>query len=569
MFLPFFYVQNTFTSLVKPPVYVSENEITVLDSAPRSRVAGVVPHHLLASDMIDDFFRTILFEQPDTVVILSPNHFGVSKYLLASILQNDYFDFSIDTSLRSKIDSGMSDYVFGFNDELLSNEHGVTTLMSYVATFAPDSKILPIVISASADEAILGQLAYVLNKNSPENTLVVASTDFSHYLPLLAADLHDATSISVLQNFEKESFRNLEVDCWQCLYATSLFARLRKAKEIDFIGHDNSARLLKAPDLEETTSYVSMIFSRGGNISSSHPVTLLAVGDVMLGRFVETLAGRHGEDYSFEYIDQFLRGVDSVFGNLEGPIAEHHSKTPDFSTVFSFQANVAKLLKKHFFEVVSLANNHMLDQRFQGLSDTKKYLDDVDIDYFGDPATLDTSSVLFEEKRGQKIAFVGFHATKPFFEVDKANVVVAQAAKDDQRFVIVSIHFGQEYQLQSNDFQRGLARGFIDRGADVVIGHHPHVVQDIERYNGRLVFYSLGNFIFDQYFSKDTQEGLAVGMELDDEEVIYRLYPLESVRSQVKLMPQSRVPQWLNGLAERSDQALREDIRRGVIRVER
>ena len=102
-----------------------------------------------------------------------------------------------------------------------------------------------------------------------------------------------------------------------------------------------------------------------------------------------------------------------------------------------------------------------------------------------------------------------------------------------------------------------------------MIGHHPHVVQNIEKYKEKIIFYSLGNFIFDQYFSKETQQGLAIGLEIYPGELVFNLFPLQIDRSQPALMAHDSSNEFLMQLAKRSDKQLVEEIERGIIKIKR
>jgi AmmeMemoRadiSam system protein B len=113
---------------------------------------------------------------------------------------------------------------------------------------------LPILIPADITKEKIEQLVKTIDENTLLNAIVIGSVDFSHYLPSRAADFHDTKSIRVLLNFEKDNFENLEVDCWQALYAARLFAKLRQKEAPCIIAHKNSANFLNL-GLEETTSY--------------------------------------------------------------------------------------------------------------------------------------------------------------------------------------------------------------------------------------------------------------------------------------------------------------------------
>ncbi|MFH2018657.1 MAG: CapA family protein, partial [bacterium] len=113
---------------------------------------------------------------------------------------------------------------------------------------------------------------------------------------------------------------------------------------------------------------------------------------------------------------------------------------------------------------------------------------------------------------------------------------IVEKIKPKSDFIIANVHWGQEYQKTSNSLQRKLARELIDLGVDAIIGHHPHVVQEMEIYKNRPIFYSLGNFVFDQYFSEATQQELGVGLVFRDKSISAYVFPLQSVKSQISQM---------------------------------
>lgn len=267
--------------------------------------------------------------------------------------------------------------------------------------------------------------------------------------------------------------------------------------------------------------------------SAKEPATLLFVGDIMLGRYVETLMARNGEDYPFALADGTLQGVDTVVANLEGPIVTLHRQTPDDSLHFSFAPTVAALLKRHNIDYATLANNHGFDEGETGFEQTRTYLQNAGIGAFGSGREVGDVSVLHDVVKGHEVVFVGFHATQASFPKDDAVALLAATRTQyPDAFLAAVVHWGVEYQATANAFQRALGHAFIDAGADAVFGHHPHVVQDVEEYQGKPIYYSLGNFIFDQYFSSDVQHGLAVKVTLDDQEYVFEELPFESANSQ-------------------------------------
>jgi hypothetical protein len=187
------------------------------------------------------------------------------------------------------------------------------------------------------------------------------------------------------------------------------------------------------------------------------------------------------------------------------------------------------------------------------------------IDYFGHPK--DVADVLEKEVNGHDLVFIGLHDTF-LNDLDRgAALTLVRDYKEQKKFVMVSIHWGAEYKLVSNSTQQDFARDLVNYGADVVIGHHPHVVQEIEEYNGSLIFYSLGNFIFDQYFSKDTQQGLALEMTIEKNKLGFELIPVDIIRSQPIVMEDDK--EFLLELADRSSESIKLDILNKQIELKR
>jgi poly-gamma-glutamate synthesis protein (capsule biosynthesis protein) len=165
------------------------------------------------------------------------------------------------------------------------------------------------------------------------------------------------------------------------------------------------------------------------------------------------------------------------------------------------------------------------------LSETRKNLSGLGFNFSGDAdAAVSPESSASVELQGRKVALIGLSMVYHDFDLDRAKKLVREA-KDGSDLVKVNIHWGTEYQHQFSRHQQTVGRALIDSGADIIIGHHPHVVQGLEIYQGKPIFYSLGNFIFDQYFSPDTQQGLAVGLGLKDGKISMALFPLQAKRA--------------------------------------
>lgn len=294
------------------------------------------------------------------------------------------------------------------------------------------------------------------------------------------------------------------------------------------------------------------------------PISILAVGDIMLDRYVETLIKKEGEEYPFAKIGALLENQDIVLGNLEGPVVEKRKQTPDNAMRFSFNPDYLSILKDNHFSILTLANNHTYDHGKEAFAETMEQLRTAGLTPLGHPLEMASEHSAIQNVHGKRIGFLGFNATKLPFDRDQASLLV-QEMNSETDIVIVTIHWGDEYALKPNRLQKELAHIFIDGGADAVIGHHPHVVQSIERYKDKMIFYSLGNFIFDQYFSTATQEELAVAMKIEENKITYTLHPLRSKRSQPEQMQDKAAGDFLKSLADRSDPQLAAAIASAIL----
>jgi poly-gamma-glutamate synthesis protein (capsule biosynthesis protein) len=306
--------------------------------------------------------------------------------------------------------------------------------------------------------------------------------------------------------------------------------------------------LLLIPKILPTGKY-NFNFDRKEN-QELQETKILFVGDVMMTRSVEKKIRDLNKKYIFPFINilDYLKSFDYVIANLEGPISENGVKV---GSKYSFRMNpdVTKALNESNINIVNLANNHIFDYGKIAFEDTLKNLDKNNIKYFGisyEPLVI--------EKNGTKIGFLGFSDFLKHLEVrenkmgiavinDKMSEIIKKA-KEKVDVLIVSFHWGEEYQKLANERQRRLAKIAIDSGADLVIGHHPHVIQNVEKYNGKFIFYSLGNFVFDQNFSKETMVGGGVEVYIKNkkiENIYFRKFYLNE-NFQIEKMSERLVP---------------------------
>jgi len=277
-------------------------------------------------------------------------------------------------------------------------------------------------------------------------------------------------------------------------------------------GATSSSSSLSAAMLANTAAVSSAPVAR-----PSRTLTILMAGDIMLDRDIRRLGNEYGYDSLFASITPLFKSADIVVANLEGPIASSPSRTlfPNGHIVgndlsFVFATVTAPVMERAGITLVSLANNHSLNLGQAGLSETKRWLSSAGVGWFGDPMNASGTEAVIAGN-GVTVAFVGYHAFEPGFARVKAAV---KELSSDGDFVIVMPHWGDEYQLHPSALMEGEAHELVAAGAGAVIGSHPHIVMGHEWIGGAPVFFSLGNLLFDQYFSTSTAQGAVVKLEL-------------------------------------------------------
>ena len=267
-----------------------------------------------------------------------------------------------------------------------------------------------------------------------------------------------------------------------------------------------------------------LLYDFGGWLADAF--SIIAGGDIMLARGTARYMERYGHTYPFQKIAEEIKKCDIAVANLESPISSRGSLFSPFKGIY-FRAEPGALQGLVFsgFDVLTLANNHALDWGAQAIEDTMKLLEHEGIRHTGvgptrsealDPAVLNV--------KGTSIAFLSYNCIYPFTVGTQENRMVTltldegslkqeiEAAKSGHDLLVVLVHSGKEYLLHPEEEKVRVLRKLVDYGADIVLGTHPHVIQDMEIYRDGLIFYSLGNLIFDQNWSEETSRGLLVEM---------------------------------------------------------
>jgi poly-gamma-glutamate capsule biosynthesis protein CapA/YwtB (metallophosphatase superfamily) len=254
---------------------------------------------------------------------------------------------------------------------------------------------------------------------------------------------------------------------------------------------------------------VALVAPAAADPSMQAEITIAAVGDLMLGGRAEPFLKEFGPAYPFADVMPVLSTADVVVGNLESSISTRGVAVEDKQFTLRAGPIAALALKKAGIRVVTLANNHSMDFGPLALKDTLDVLDQHDILYSGAGMNLkDARTPAILKIKGLTVAFLAYSLTFPldFFasagrpgtapgydEFVKSDIEKVRPRAD---LVVVSFHWGAELMTTAKDYQIDLGHKAIDWGADLVLGHHPHVLQELEVYRGRLIAYSLGNFVF-------------------------------------------------------------------------
>ena len=247
--------------------------------------------------------------------------------------------------------------------------------------------------------------------------------------------------------------------------------------------------------------------------NEKRPVTLLFAGDVLLSDHVLNAYDKAGgiQGVLDEGIRKQIRGADIFMVNQEFPFSSRGAAVADKQYTFRLPPSRVNLLKEMGIDVVTLANNHILDFGTDPLIDSGTTLDVAGIDYVGAGENLERAKkLLLRRVNGTTIGYLGASrvymdasgaatAGRPgvFSTYDPRDLVAEiEAAREVCDYLVVYVHWGIERDTKPQEYQRTLAMNYIDAGADLVVGSHPHVLQGVEYYNGKPILYSLGNFVF-------------------------------------------------------------------------
>ena len=264
------------------------------------------------------------------------------------------------------------------------------------------------------------------------------------------------------------------------------------------------------------------------------PPSVIAVGDIMLGGRAKKTVAEYGPDYPFDAVLPLLRSAPIVLGNLEGPFAHKARKQP---RNFSYRVDVelASSLTRAGINVVTLANNHLLDCGRAGVLETLNALAVARVSPLGAGTDEKAAHAPVIRQAGRlRIGLLGYYwnrrtaatSAQPGSAMDLPEALEAdiRGLRGHVDRIVVTFHWGVPYEREPAPADREKAHFAVDCGADVVVGHHPHIVQPFEIYRGCPIFYSVGNFAFGSGNSR--AEGLLVGLRFEAKNIVVTVYPL-------------------------------------------
>ncbi len=521
---------NFYTKLQLPPESLGEIK------------GAIIPHHLIAGQLPATLFTYLEKQKPSTIVLFGPNHFfkGQGKAITTA---NNWDTFSgpvkNDRDLLNKL---LTDGLLTVDENAITDEHAIFNIIPFIAKSLPNAKVLSFMLRYQTDTTTLDKIADSLKQNLPDDAVIIASVDFSHYQTLAASNFHDEITIPTLKSFDYPRYSQLEIDSFPSVYLLSKMMEKYGTQKIGYELHTNSADLLNNPALASGTSHYSPYYV-AGEPAKIKTAGILNFGDLMLDRNVLKQVTKNGPDFPFKKLageeNRFFMGMDSVTANLEGSFADKRRATSK-SIAFRFDPKMISTLKKYNFNLFTLANNHSFDMSVDGFKEGQANLKKAGISYYGQQYKITNDNLLIKQIGDFKFGLIGLDDTINKFSIAQVKPLIEKAKSEGAEIILANVHWGDEYKEISNSRQRQLAHSLIDSGVDVIIGHHPHVVEEMEIYNNHPIFYSLGNFVFDQYFSVPTQQELGVGLVFKEEDgqksVSSYVFPLESVQSQIQQM---------------------------------
>lgn len=528
--------------------------ITFSQSSLISPTIAILPHFMFETQKVDNFYRQLTLQQPNPsqIIIISPNHFRawskVYESIPTHINQLCFRKSCVDTASLTTWtlvwqwifpdNQFIRQSVHENNGSYYINDHGIGEHFQFIEKYYSWVVIKPLLVdiyNTSWIDQIITYLSGLINNQ----TLLLFSVDFSHHNDELIARIHDKKTEYVLGNSDNlKEFINTEVDCRPCLYISKiLWTKWWLLPKL--ITRDDHCSFTKTDNCHDNTSRNFYLFSTW--FTPPNGLIIWVVGDIIYDRWVKqtypnsaSLKRRFANYYqksdpSLDPIYNYHRkwfGMDIVLGNMEWPVISGNYCNSDPNNFVTFQNSeiILPILQSIWVTHLMTSNNHSLDCGLGAWRRSSQIIKESGINPYGLLQTPRTSSVGTHSLRIRntgnistwsirwiKYNLIWFDQTR--FILDKK--IQCQIISSLTGIVIITPHRGIEYQTWHNGIQESLAKYRIDCWADAIVGTHPHVTQGIDYYKNKPVVYSLGNFLFDQWFG-DTGTGMAVYLDISN-----------------------------------------------------
>lgn len=467
------------------------------------RLTGItVPHHLVASHLVALGFRAASGFRYKRIILLSPDHFSKAETLFATTKRG--FD---TVAGQVATDTAAVDHLLGSNDWvenscLFGKEHGVRALLPFLHHYFPDAAVVPVAISIKSVRRDWDRMADALAPLVDSDTLIVESTDFSHYLQHHEARRFDQQTLNIIATGSLDAIAGLQqpahADSVGALYIqTELQRRLFGSAPL-VVANENMQQY-SADHIAETTSYLVILFGRFSpdfnNPAQGRERFYYLAGDTLFGRAMTRLLL---DERSAERIERDILSLTRsrpLIVNLEGVLLPNVPEALEHMTLGMPSDLAIDWLRRLHVAGVGLANNHAMDLGPAGYDETLRALRQAGIAWFGQGEVLELPGLDIVG-----LTDTGKNGSEALDLIDTAlldRLVRADASKP----VVAFVHWGSEYVVEPGLREKSLTDEMRLRSVSAIVGAHPHVTSGrLNALSGgdTLELYSLGNFLFDQ-----------------------------------------------------------------------
>lgn len=466
--------------------------------------ALIVPHHLVAAESIALGIRALAMHQPKRIVLLAPDHFGRCPTHLCTThgsFDTTFGNVKVDTAGADRIGASA---IGMLEPALFEQEHGIHAVLPFIARALSGTTIVPVVLSQRTFWQIPpAELRAAIGQLLDDDTALVVSSDFSHYLRLSMANKRDAQTMITFLARDLDGIRTLnnpeQNDCPGCLWLLADLAGSGGWFNPSILLHTNSAVLLNEPDVQETTSHFAIAFYQDTALS---PDDVAIGGDVTFAR-----TGTAAISLS-PVLKAFWAGTGERIVNLEGPVATHCLPNPN--PYILCNATEAVRVNAALATRWGTVNNHMLDLGARGPSATMDALQRI-----GEQSIPSTDTAAPVVLAATAVMNTVPSASTRDADAEYRRVLAALHNATGKDLTIVLVHIGTEFSAVVDKADARYLRSFIDAGADAVVAMHSHVPGDMEIYKGKPIFRGLGNFVFDQRDTVPTSTAKVVRLRKD------------------------------------------------------